>query len=58
MKDIRCLQVDHINGGGTQERKRIGNYAIYGKILKDTTGYQLLCANCNSIKKHELKETT
>jgi len=57
--DIRALQVDHINGGGTKERKTIkGNY--YSYILKEIANnpnkYQILCANCNWVKKYENKE--
>lgn len=53
--DIRALQVDHIKGGGTQESKR-GPVTMYRRILTDPSGYQLLCANCNWIKRAENKE--
>jgi hypothetical protein len=50
-----ALQIDHINGGGGKE-KRNGNRWYYKKILAEITSgnprrYQLLCANCNWIKK-------
>ena len=51
--DSRCLQIDHVFDTGNQERKE-GKGTIYflNKVLKDTEGlYQLLCANCNWIKK-------
>ena len=55
--DQRCLQIDHISGGGNQERQTLGPSRISGKISKgQTEGYQLLCANCNWIKKHEQQE--
>lgn len=54
--DFRCLQIDHVNGGGTKERQKIGPLAIYRKIIKGATNYQLLCANCNWIKRYEEKE--
>jgi len=55
--DIRALQVDHIRGGGTAELREIGAKAIYRKIRNgNTEGYQLLCANCNWIKRHEMGE--
>ncbi len=54
--DERALQVDHIDGGGTQERKTRGTMAIYYLVLKDSTPYQLLCANCNWIKRWENDE--
>lgn len=53
--DERALQIDHINGGGNKE-KDMGAAKMYRKILADSTGYQLLCANCNAIKKVENKE--
>ena len=49
-EDLRCLQIDHVNGGGNKEHK-LGPNSLYRKILKDPTGYQLLCANCNWIKR-------
>ena len=56
--DPRALQIDHIDGGGNREIKKIGTYRIYYKILKgQTSEYQLLCANCNWIKRVENKET-
>lgn len=60
-KDKRALQVDHINGGGGAERKKckqfFGKY-ILEEILAGKKKYQLLCANCNWIKKVENNETT
>ena len=50
--DRRCLQIDHIDGGGIRESQKIGTHGIYRKIWKgQTAGYQLLCANCNWIKR-------
>ena len=52
--DIRCLQVDHVHGGGRKERTKPGFYTgkIYLLVLDDEGGkYQLLCANCNWIKR-------
>jgi len=54
--DPRALQIDHVHGGGTKEGKeRSGRGAgLYRRVLLDTTGkYQLLCANCNWIKRYE-----
>lgn len=53
--DPRALQIDHILGGGSRER-RLGAKKMNLKILANSSGYQLLCANCNSIKKHENHE--
>lgn len=55
-RDIRCLQIDHINGGGNKELKTFGWYQMMKKILSGSKDYQLLCANCNWIKRHENHE--
>lgn len=50
--DIRCLQIDHVNGGGNKEIKQLSFSVRLRKILDDTEGvYQLLCSNCNWIKR-------
>jgi hypothetical protein len=50
--DERCLQLDHINGGGKKEYTTLNHStSLYNKVMKDKTGYQLLCANCNWIKR-------
>lgn len=56
--DVRALQVDHINGGGNQERKACKSLdEYYQKIIEcGGIGYQILCANCNQIKRHEKQE--
>jgi hypothetical protein len=55
--DMRALQIDHINGGGTKEIRSFSNrMKYYRHVLKNTHKYQLLCANCNWIKRHENKE--
>lgn len=52
--DIRALQIDHVNGGGAQETRRGGYQRMVARIARGMTeGYQLLCANCNWIKRHE-----
>ena len=54
--DHRALQIDHVFGGGSKSRKekRIVSYKAYSKIIKENPQeYQLLCANCNWIKRHE-----
>ena len=53
--DKRALQIDHINGGGNQERKGKSQGVQYRLILtkleSGNSDYQILCANCNWIKK-------
>ena len=48
-----CLQLDHVFGKGRKERQLTTSYIIYQRVLTDTEGrYQLLCANCNWIKRN------
>lgn len=59
--DKRALHVDHINGGGNKERKEISSVPKYYRtiiesVLSEENKYQLLCANCNMIKKVINKE--
>lgn len=56
--DWRALQIDHVNSGGLEERKQYKNRTKYHRaVLADATGkYQLLCANCNQIKKYTNNE--
>lgn len=55
--DWRALQIDHIKGGGSKENRTIGPGGIQDRVLQGKKGYQLLCANCNWIKRYEQKET-
>lgn len=51
--DHRALQIDHINGGGGRERAIIKSRDAFNKkVIADQAGYQLLCANCNWIKRY------
>lgn len=57
--DTRVLQFDHIHGNGKNDRKTLGSsiYPFYVKrpelALKTL---QVLCANCNWIKRYENDE--
>jgi RNase P subunit RPR2 len=56
--DIRALQIDHVNGGGVKHYKsRSSSIRFYKDILDEikegSEKYQLLCANCNWIKRYE-----
>ena len=57
--DKRALQIDHVNGNGMQDRKS-GYYKFYQDVIasleRGEKKYQILCANCNWIKRRELKE--
>jgi hypothetical protein len=56
--DIRALCVDHINGGGRKHSQELGGH-VYEWIVKNNypeNMFQILCQNCNIIKKIENKE--
>lgn len=59
--DVRALQLDHIDGGGNKDRLTAprGNDR-FRSMLRDPEGtqtkFQILCANCNWIKRVENKE--
>ena len=54
--DWRTLQIDHVNSDGFKEPK--GGWLQYRKkVLADKKNkYQLLCSNCNWIKRYENNE--
>jgi hypothetical protein len=54
--DLRALSIDHINGGGTKHRKEVR--ALYYWLIKNNfpEGFQVLCMNCQFIKRAERKE--
>ena len=62
--DIRALSIDHINGGGNQERKALfgsihsGGRNFYAWLIENhyPDGYQVLCMNCQWLKRVENKE--
>ena len=56
--DDRALQFDHKDGGGTKARLYGGEGGLQGlyRIMREPERYQLLCANCNQIKRRENKE--
>ena len=55
--DPRALQIDHVYGGGTKDLRKYRGVQYHNRVLKDAGGqYQLLCANCNWIKRVEQKE--
>ncbi len=61
--DERALQIDHVHGGGRAERngKRQTTtvMAFLRRVLADRDGeFQLLCANCNWIKRDENNEVS
>jgi len=57
--DWRALQIDHVEGAGTEERKRqsSGRTIAFEVVKGRREGLQVLCANCNWIKRYERGET-
>jgi len=55
--NIYALQIDHIHGDGAKHRKEANysSYGLYKSVAQNGAQgkYQLLCANCNVIKKHQ-----
>jgi hypothetical protein len=60
IKDIRVLQIDHINGNGRKDRGNLNPKDFYryafNKVKNGNKEYQLLCANCNWIKRYTNNE--
>lgn len=57
--DVRALTLDHVNGGGSAERKALGNGApFYRRLLREPRrrDLQVLCMNCQWIKRAERGE--
>src|ERR1051326_2595201 len=55
--DPRALQIDHKKGGGLREIKSHTSYQTYLlTVWRNLRRYQLLCANCNWIKRHVNEE--
>ena len=60
--DLRAIQIDHVNAGGKAQMDKLGNSQKYYKHIIEQISlgsgeYQLLCANCNQIKRVENKES-
>ena len=59
--DVRALQIDHINGGGNVQVNKLGSKSNVYKYYLENPEFierdlQVLCANCNWIKRHTHKE--
>jgi hypothetical protein len=59
--DLRALSIDHINGGGLKHRRLLGisgGSGFYHWLKRNNypEGYQVLCMNCQYIKKETNKE--
>lgn len=55
--DPRALQIDHVFSDGAEHRRKApSNHAVHRAVMADPSRFQILCANCNQIKKHDLDE--
>ena len=60
--DVRALAIDHKNGGGSKHRRSVGSGTTYLRHLLSIptvelqAELQVLCANCNAVKRDELEE--
>ena len=49
------MSIDHINGGGSEHRRRVGSGRTFHKWLKDRNfpeGYRTMCHNCNHAREY------
>jgi hypothetical protein len=60
--DLRALEIDHINGGGTQERNALNLHGVqfYDWLKKQDypEGYRVLCCNCNRITYRDAEDAS
>jgi glucan-binding YG repeat protein len=57
--DIRAISLDHVNGDGAAHRRQFkDSWAVFRWIKKNgyPEGFQVLCMNCQFIKRHENNE--
>ena len=54
--DMRVLQLDHVAGDGAKERRKLNGHDVINRAFDKPNNYQLLCANCNWIKRFENNE--
>jgi hypothetical protein len=60
ISDIRVLSIDHVEGCNKEQREKCGHGGhFYWWLIKNNypIGYQVLCMNCQWIKRHTRKET-
>ena len=58
LKDVRFLQIDHINGVTVDDGRGASNLVGYLRRNNYPGGYQVLCGNCNWLKEFEDKKKT
>ena len=59
-KDVRALQIDQIDGYGSRDAREKGHAKMYYYYLRNPEEakrkLQVLCANCNWVKRYVNKE--
>ena|SRR3990167_6284613 len=48
--DTRALKLDHVQGNGLAECRKLGGAGVVRRAFAHPQDYQLLCANCCAIK--------
>ena len=56
INDLRVLEIDHVNGGGGVHRRSGSSLKIFKHMMEHLEEYQLLCANCHTIKTYRQPE--
>ena len=56
-EDVRALSLHHCNNNGADERRKLGKRGVYIRAMLDEhrNDYQILCMNCQYIKRVEEK---
>lgn len=47
---MQALELDHINGNGSKERKSLGHIKMFNEVFKRPSDFQLLCGTCHNLK--------
>lgn len=53
INDMRVLDFDHVNDDGSEDRKKHGKSLNPKRVFENPEMFQILCANCNRIKRLE-----
>lgn len=56
--DLRALSIDHMDGSGAEHRRQLKGINFYKWLVRQSfpPGFQVLCMNCQFIKRHEKNE--
>lgn len=54
--DVRTFHIDHVYGYGWLDRLMLNHQQRLMRVLEIPSDYQILCANCNTIKAKETDE--